>query len=304
MLAATLAACSSSSSSSSTTATTSAPATTSTTSALGVSTQYYVSLGDSYAAGYQPTSATAGHTTTNGYAYQLPPLLVPKGYNLELKNFGCAGATTKSIIATVGCKAANLGPGATPYPTQTQAAAAEKFITDHPGQIGLITVSISGNDVTACAQAANPISCVGAAVTTIQTNLGVLLTGLRSAAGPSVPIVGLTYPDVLLGAYVNPGTASSKAIASESVTAFQLLINPALKKQYTAVGATFVDVTQATGAYLPFSQTTTLVPYGTIPQSVANVCQLTFYCQWQNIHPRTSGYTAIANQIAASLPQK
>ena len=70
------------------------------------------------------------------------------------------------------------------------------------------------------------------------------------------------------------------------------------------MGATFVDVTQATGAYLPFSQTTTLVPYGTIPQSVANVCQLTFYCQWQNIHPRTSGYTAIANQIAASLPQK
>jgi hypothetical protein len=66
----------------------------------------------------------------------------------------------------------------------------------------------------------------------------------------------------------------------------------------------FVDITAATGGYLPFTQTTTLAPYGTIPVAVANVCKLTFYCQLTNIHPRTVGYTLIAQQIAKALPPR
>ena len=48
---------------------------------------------------------------------------------------------------------------------------------------------------------------------------------------------------------------------------------------------------------MPFTQTTTLAPYGTIPVAVAKTCQLTWYCQFQNIHPRTVGYTVIADLI-------
>ena len=87
------------------------------------------------------------------------------------------------------------------YAGQTQAAAADRFIAHHPGQIGLITVSIGGNDILGCAAAAILISCVTDALTGIEANLRQLLSGLRAAAGPAVPIVGLTYPDVFLGLY-------------------------------------------------------------------------------------------------------
>jgi len=97
----------------------------------------------------------------------VPALAAKKGYNLKLVNFGCGGATTSSIIDSVGCPQELLGPGAAPYPTQTQAAAAESFLRAHRGKVGLITVSISGNDVTHCATVAQAIPCVIAAVKTI-----------------------------------------------------------------------------------------------------------------------------------------
>src|SRR3954453_5472422 len=67
--------------------------------------QIYVSLGDSYAVGYQPTAPHVGSTTTNGYANQLLPLAKAKGYTFKLVNFGCGGATTTSILQTPGCAA-------------------------------------------------------------------------------------------------------------------------------------------------------------------------------------------------------
>ena len=58
----------------------------------------YVSLGDSYAAGYQPTAPGVGKTTRNGFAYQVPGLAKPRGYKLKLVNFGCGGETTVSLL--------------------------------------------------------------------------------------------------------------------------------------------------------------------------------------------------------------
>jgi len=254
---------------------------------------YYVSVGDSYSVGYQP-----GVGATTGYAGY-----VAKKTHLNLANFGCGGATTTSIIDTVGCP--DVLPhtaGAHLYPTTTQAAAAEAFITAHRGQIGLITVSIGGNDVTACATQATPIPCVGTAVTSIEKNVTTLATGLRAAAGPRVPIIGLTYPDVFLGAYVypaQPATAPRMALASESAVAFKSLINPALAKAYAAAGGAFVDVTAATGAYTPLTTTVTVAPYGTIPRAVARVCTLTWYCAVGNIHATSQGYALIGKLVAA-----
>ena len=50
------------------------------------------------------------------------------------------------------------------YAGTTQAAAAERFLRKHRGQVKLITVSIGGNDVTACAREADPVACVGPAM--------------------------------------------------------------------------------------------------------------------------------------------
>jgi lysophospholipase L1-like esterase len=211
-------------------------------------------------------------------------------------------STTTSIIDSVGCP--DVLPhtaGAHLYPTTTQAAAADAFITAHRGHIGLITVSIGGNDVTACAAQASPIPCVATAVTSIDQNVTTLATGLRSAAGPKVPIIGLTYPDVILGDYVypaQPATAARMALAAQSVVAFKTLINPALAKAYAAAGGVFVDVTAATGAYTPLTTTVTVAPYGTIPQAVARVCTLTWFCAVGNIHATNAGYALIGKLVA------
>ena len=254
---------------------------------------YYVSVGDSYSVGYQPVlGATTGYT---GY--------VVKKTRLTLVNFGCGGATTTSLIASVGCP--DVLPhtaGGVLYPTTTQAAAAEAFISAHRGHVGLITVSIGGNDVTACAAQPNPIPCVGTALAGITQNVTGVASALRAAAGPKVPLIGLTYPDVILGDYVYPSLPATPArisLAKESVLAFKSLINPALVKAYAAGQGVLVDVTAATNAYTPLTKIVNLKPYGPVPVPVANVCTLTWFCAQGNIHATTRGYAFIGKLIVA-----
>ncbi len=253
---------------------------------------YYVSLGDSYSVGYQPgLGATTGYT---GY--------VAKKTHLTLVNFGCSGATATSIIRTVGCPVTLPNTaGAVPYPHSTQAAAAEAFLTAHRGHIGLITVSIGGNDVTDCASKSDLIPCVGQAVVGVALNVIRLARALRAAAGPHVPLIGLTYPDVVLGAYVYPSqppTPTRLSLAKESVLGFKLLLNPALSRSYSFGHGVLVDVTKATGAYTPLTTTTTLAPYGSVPVAVAKVCTLTWSCRAGNIHATMQGYAFIGQLIA------
>lgn len=263
--------------------------------------QVYLSIGDSYAAGFQPTGIRVGHTTTDGFAYQLVDAARAKGYDLTLVNVGCSGATTTSVLQAPGCRRGGLGPGAASYGSQTQADAAVAALQQHKGSVALVTVSIGGNDVTACALVPTPVPCLTQAVAKAKANISTLLQRLRAAAGPTVPIVGSTYPDVILGGYVT-GSALGKQLADLSVTAFRSLVNPALRSAYEGVGGSFVDITAATGAYGPLTQTTTVAPYGVVPVPVAKVCELTFACQFRDIHPRTAGYKLIADAIVAVLP--
>ena len=105
-----------------------------------------------------------------------------------------------SAIARPRREARRLGPGGRAYPGRTQLAAAERYLRANRRKVALVTVSIGGNDVTACARQASPVPCVTAAVTTIKKNVTEIATRLRRAAGRKVRIVGATYPDVILGA--------------------------------------------------------------------------------------------------------
>jgi len=266
--------------------------------------QRYVSLGDSYATGYQPTAQGVGHNTRNGFAYQLPGLAKPRGYDFKLVNFGCGGATTTSILETKGCQPRARALGGPVYTNKTQTAAAEAYLRANRGKVGLITVSIGGNDVTKCVNEPDPTACVATGVQTIETNVTKLVKRLRAAAGPKVRIVGITYPDVVLGLWTT-GKQSDQDFAKLSLFAFKGLINPALKRSYESVRkGSFVDVTEASGAYTPLEQTTTLAPYGQVPVAVAKTCQLTYYCQFRDIHARTNGYRLIAQLIAKTLPRR
>lgn len=269
--------------SSSTTASTTAPD----------STRYYLSIGDSYAQGFQPDLPP-----DEGFAYQVPELARAEGWDLELVNFGCGGATTLSLAERPGCPEGARAPGGPAYDDVPQLDAAIAFLEDHPGEVAVVTVSIGGNDVTACVAADDPVACVAAAVEDIGTALAPSLERLRAAAGPDVTILGLTYPNVILGAWVN----GSEDLAGLSVIAFRDFINPALSEAYTSIDATFVDVTEATGAYQPLTETTTLEPYGEVPVAVATVCELTWFCEDGDIHARSEGYRVMAELIVAALP--
>jgi len=264
--------------------------------------QYYVSLGDSYATGFQPSVVHQSAGTRNGFAYQVSGLAKRRGYRFKLVNFGCGAETTVSLLDRT-ARCAGPGPGGRDYAGRTQIAAAERFLRRHRGKVGLITVSIGGNDVTRCAGEANPIPCVAAGIAAIRTNVTTIAGRLRAAAGRKVPIVGATYPDVLLGQWVGPNP--NQDLAKLSVVAFKELINPELAKAYAAAGGELVDVTAASGAYGSLAETTTrLAAYGEIPLPVAKACEYSYYCEYRDIHARTSGYRLIAKLIVKTLPQR
>jgi lysophospholipase L1-like esterase len=264
--------------------------------------QYFVALGDSYTVGYQDALK---RTTHNGPADQLVPLARKRGYRYNLVNLGCGGATTDSMLTAIDCPQPARTPGGGGYPGMTQTAAAVDFIKQHKGRVGLVTVSIGGNDITPCIPAADQLGCIVTAMKKVRTNLGKIVGRLRAAGGKKMRIVGSTYPDVVLGAWVRPTPFGDGrfTLATNSLTAFRKYVNPGLEKTYASAGGKFVDVTTATGAYGSFGTVLTK-QYGRIPEPVATVCKLTYFCASLGIHMTTPGYSIIAKLEAATLPKK
>jgi lysophospholipase L1-like esterase len=153
---------------------------------------YYVSLGDSFSVGTQPIGEPPLFETDQGYADQLYALLQPADPMLKLVKLGCGGESTRSM--RFGSVDPSEGSSCGPpdfylhrYPHKTQLAEAVSFLHAHRNHLALVTIDIGGNDVIG-----------GGGVAQIQTNLPVILSDLREAAGPGVPIVGMTYYDPLL----------------------------------------------------------------------------------------------------------
>ena len=273
---------------------------------------YYLSLGDSYSIGYQPPSASNPVGDPNGSPGYTA--FVAKKKKMTLEQFGCGGATTSSIVNSIGC--GDYGSSnVVEYPTTTQESAALAFINNpaNAGEVGLITVSIGGNDVTSCANAsggeAGILTCIETADASITTNVTSLVSSLDSALsanGDSARVIGLTYPDVILGDWVFPTGATNQTLAGISATAFDALINPTLQAAYGGAH-NFVNVTQAPFKYATAGDDTPLAtlkkvePYGKIPAAVAEICQLTYFCSLGNIHANTAGYTFIGKLIVAHL---
>ena len=125
-----------------------------------------------------------------------------------------------------GCSLGSPGPDSVPYRSTTQAGAAVQFISEHRGEIGLITVSIGGNDLLACSAPQIVISCATGAAKVAAKNLGVLLAGLHRAAGSGVPIVGTTYPRHLPRPLPVDQALQLRKLATLSLTEFRRIFNP------------------------------------------------------------------------------
>jgi lysophospholipase L1-like esterase len=242
---------------------------------------YYVSLGDSLAQGYQPGTAN-GSETLHGYANRVVSDVAPK-HELTLENFGCGGDTTQQILYRIGCAPGNLAKDGVGYPATTQAEAAAHFIDAHPGRIGLITITIGGNDL--------GIVRLGS----MEANIEILAGQLRQAAGAKVPIIALGYDDPTLADWLD-GSAG-QAIAKKSIAQIRQSFNPAFEKAYAPSKVTFLNIAAAFGTFVALSKVVTLAPYGRIPFAVAQICKLTWICKKDNQHPTNAGYALMAEQI-------
>lgn len=252
-----------------------------------------MSLGDSYATGYRPARAGAP-AGRDGFAY-----LVSEQSGLRLINLACSGATSAQLRDKSGCAPGNRAPDAPDLAGRTQLDAAVQTLREYQGHVGLVTVVIGGNDLAPCAQAPEPFACASRAVADIRANLAATLPALREAAGDA-KIVGLTYPDVFLGAWVSPVFPDGQNLARLSVPLFQNFFNTALKTEYEKIGATFADITATTGGYGPLTEVTQDPTYGPIPTPVAKVCALTYFCEHTDVHPTPEGHQAIAAAVLTS----
>src|SRR4029453_4232520 len=103
--------------------------------------RYYLSLGDSYAQGYQPIGgpwSPLGFPGYNqGYADQLLKLARDRYQQLRVGKRGCGGETTTTMIVGTPWCGPNITPG-------SQLAQAKAFLETHRGEVAFVTINIGG----------------------------------------------------------------------------------------------------------------------------------------------------------------
>ena len=256
----------------------------------GSQARYYLALGDSLATGF-------GAPTGQGYVDDLASFYGPSVGGLDVEDLACNGETSTSF----------LNGGTCSYPQGNQLAAAEAFLAAHPGQVALITIDIGGDDIAGCASATPPFSisqaCVANAISAISTNLATIGAAIRSAAGASVPIAGMTYYDPFVIEWLTG--ADGQAAAQTSLSDLEQL-NAALSTAYASFGARVADVAGAFST-TDFSDQVSS-PYGTVPKNVGVACSwLLVLCTTSGqvivgIHPNATGYGVIASAFEQVVP--
>jgi lysophospholipase L1-like esterase len=258
---------------------------------------YYVSLGDSAAAGYQPIGYA---TDTHGYADQLFDMVRSEFNQLRLVKLGCSGETTGSLISGIG------NPFPCTYPSGSQLDEATKFLQTRPGQVKFITIDIGAND--ALAPCYDPgtgvldLACVQGEMPDIQANLAYIIEKLQAAA-PGVPIAGMSYWDFFLGYWVTGPDGQTLAQTDEQAIE---AMNAGLLSTYQNEGALVADVAGPDFFNTAdFTDTVVTKEWGEVPVNVANDCAWTWFCakppHGPDVHPNTEGYGVIAAAFAAVL---
>lgn len=247
-------------------------------------TGWYLALGDSLAAGYQPG---AGDDRDGGYVGEVLADVQQTSPKTKLVNLACSGATTVSMVEGDRCA----------YEEGTQLAQAVEFLHAHARNTRLVTLDIGANDITGCARPAIDPVCAAAALQRINTNLGRILTELRAAAGPDVEIVVLNYYNPFLAAWL--AGPSGQALAKGSAP-LQAQLNGVIAARSAAVDAEVADVA---AAFESANWTLTASPLGPLPTNVVRICTWTWMCAKNDIHANDTGYAVLADAVSARLPQ-
>jgi lysophospholipase L1-like esterase len=265
----------------------SGPAASTGSDAKPIPASYYLALGDSLSQGVQPNATGASVETEQGYPDQLYAALRPGHPGLRLVKLGCPGETTSTMIDGGICH----------YPGGSQLAAAVAFLRAHRGHVLLITIDIGANDLEDCGSQSNFLKVVSCFVTDVPgavSRLATIMARLRTAAGPSVRIVGMSY---YLPALAQWRDGSSGQATAKLVERLEDGYNELLEHVYTGYGAKVANVFDAfdTGE---FGDEVTLPGIGRVPRNVALLCRWTWECaappRGPNQHANEAGYGVIA----------
>ena len=258
---------------------------------------YYLSLGTSLSVGVQPDGNGILLPTNDGYADQLFDRIRPAfeaaaalPTELRLTKLGCPGETLNDMTNGGNCL----------YLAGSQLDAAVDFLTDNAGKVHLVTIDMGANDFrnADCIGATVDVDCAIAVSAQISTDLAAVLTTLRNAAGPDTTIVGMNYYNPYLSSWlVDP---DGPALAMQSALAIAVVTDD-LGMTYATAGMPVADV------YAAFDSDDfdTIVASSLLPLSVANICDLTYMCDFAvgpDIHANFAGYSRIADAFVTVLP--
>jgi lysophospholipase L1-like esterase len=277
------------------------------------STSFYLSLGDSLAQGVQPSLAGNDVVTPRGYPDLLAARLQPRLPHLRLVKLGCPGETTVTMISGGICS----------YPAGSQLGQAVKFLRSHRGRTALVTIDIGGNDPNSCVLGQSPASilpCLSSRIPQTGRNLSAIMARLRSAAGPRVTIVGMTYYVPELGLWRDGQSGRRIAILTGAIAAGA---NQMMTVRYRHYGARVADVfaafhtedfgNRAKAANQPGqADRARQARYASraaspafVPPNVAAICALTWMCaqppRGPNEHANDAGYRVIARAFWHAL---
>lgn len=236
----------------------------------------YIALGDSLAAGFQPSVGDVAET-----AY--PALVSTRLGGLSLTNLACSGENTRTTVSGGKCS----------YPEGSQLAAAEAAITAAGDDLALVTIDIGGNDLLFCARGAKvDTACTTGGTKTLDANLPTIFARLRAAAGKDVPILAIGYYNPWLAA----GLRGSDA---ETVKAQKVVddLNARIRKHAIDAGLSYVSLDEAFSAD---DTSQTEVEGRAMPANVAAICQYTYACTFGDVHLTDEGSAVVAGAVAAA----
>jgi lysophospholipase L1-like esterase len=261
--------------------------------AAGNAAPFYLALGDSVAAGFQPNRGI----TNQGYVDDLwRSVRASRIPDLRLRNVACPGETSHSLISGNGspCYAAGA----------SQLDTALDFIRRHPGDVAFVTIDIGGNDLLYRCVNGETLRFDRACVIDLMPRVGArvehIVRNLRAALGRNVPIVGMNYYNPFLGLWaLLPGGHRLARAAQRSWVVF----NHGLETAFRRVHAPVADV--ATAFRIDdFADRVATDEFGIVPLNVALACQWTWFCSSRftgDPHPNRTGHSKIARAFRRTL---
>ena len=260
------------------------PSTTTTVSPTSGAGPYYLAVGDSVPV----------WDGTDSYPYQIASHYAAAVPDLQVVDMACSGETTASMISNSLCPSG---------PTGSQLQEATGFLQAHQGSVAFITIDIGGNDVVNCVNGAGiDTACVLQGLTTMQANMKIILSALRQAAGPAVPIYAMNYFNPFLGDWVAGGSGQTFAVSSVAELA---LFNQVLEGAYAGEDVPVADVADA----FESNDMTDMVssPWGQVPVAVDKACTLLdITCTVGQLEgfgddPNAAGATVIAGAFETTM---